>query len=103
VKVFAWHDDTWDLPQNSSLLAKSTICNSQAFSYDNDRVLGLQFHPEMTISGAKIMLHSDKKYENLVQNFELDKIDNFQKQNEAFKQLLDTVEQLILFKKLENL
>ena len=47
VMVFHWHGDTFKLPSNSTLLASSEACQNQAFLFDH-RVLGLQFHLEVT-------------------------------------------------------
>jgi GMP synthase (glutamine-hydrolysing) len=44
--VFQWHEDTFDLPEGSSLLAASPRCPHQAFRYRN--AFGLQFHIEVT-------------------------------------------------------
>lgn len=46
LEVFQWHGDTFDLPQNSELLATSAQCKNQAFRYKN--AYGLQFHLETT-------------------------------------------------------
>ncbi len=46
-KVFHWHGDTFSLPPGSTWLAKSAGCAHQAFAVGS-RVLGLQFHLEMT-------------------------------------------------------
>jgi len=45
--TFHWHGDTFDLPINAVPLASSEATVNQGFVYDN-RVFGLQFHPEMT-------------------------------------------------------
>lgn len=44
---FHWHGDTFDLPAGAIHLLQSASCPNQAFIY-NDRVLGLQFHFEVT-------------------------------------------------------
>ena len=44
---FHWHGDTFDLPKDSAHLLRTKACANQAFLY-NDKVLGLQFHLEVT-------------------------------------------------------
>lgn len=46
-RVFQWHGDTFDLPQGAIQLARSQLCEHQAFRY-GDSAFGLQFHIEMT-------------------------------------------------------
>ncbi len=45
-QVFHWHGETWSLPKNATLLARSPLCQHQAFSLGPH--LGMQFHIEMT-------------------------------------------------------
>lgn len=45
--VFHWHGDTFDLPRGAELLMSSRGCKNQAYLVDN-RILGLQFHFEIT-------------------------------------------------------
>ena len=45
--VAHWHGDTFELPEGAVRLASSAACRNQGFLF-NDRVLALQFHPEVT-------------------------------------------------------
>ena len=60
VIVFHWHGDTFDLPQNAIHLAHSEACKNQAFVY-NKKVLGFQFHLEMSETILRKMIDNDGK------------------------------------------
>ena len=49
--VFQWHGDTFEIPDNSVLLATSPACANQAVRF-SENVYGLQFHIE--VSGSMI-------------------------------------------------
>ncbi len=47
--TFHWHSDHFTLPPGCTRLAFSEPTANQAYTADNSRVAGLQFHPEYTI------------------------------------------------------
>ncbi|MEI5906353.1 type 1 glutamine amidotransferase [Bacillus spongiae] len=56
--LFQWHSDTFKLPKDSILLAKSDACSNQAFIY-NHHVLAMQFHLEFTKEIVTHLLHDE--------------------------------------------
>ena len=56
--VFHWHGDTFDLPPGAIHLAASAGCKNQAFLL-GDRVIGLQFHIEVTRELVEEMVRSE--------------------------------------------
>jgi GMP synthase-like glutamine amidotransferase len=52
LEVFHWHGDTFELPPGASLLARSEVCEHQAFQLGSS-VIGLQFHLETTPDTAR--------------------------------------------------
>ncbi len=46
--VLHWHGDTFDTPEGTARVLKSTACDNQAFEGAGGRIMGLQFHLEQT-------------------------------------------------------
>ena len=55
--VFHWHGDTFDLPDQSTLLFSSQACKNQGFIWNN-QVIGLQFHLEVTEESISGMIEN---------------------------------------------
>jgi GMP synthase-like glutamine amidotransferase len=53
-EAFHWHGDTFALPPGAIHVARSAVCENQAFIYD-ERVVGLQFHLETTPASAQLL------------------------------------------------
>lgn len=53
--TFHWHGDTFGLPPKASRLAFSAGCANQGYVYE-DKVVGLQFHPEVLPEGIAALL-----------------------------------------------
>ncbi|MBD3376973.1 amidotransferase [candidate division KSB1 bacterium] len=50
-----WHGDTFSLPVDALPVGSSTACQNQGFVWQN-RVVGIQFHPEFTESGLESII-----------------------------------------------
>jgi GMP synthase-like glutamine amidotransferase len=55
IEVFHWHGETFELPAGARLLASSQAFKHQAFQV-GPRVMGLQFHLEMTPASVEAMI-----------------------------------------------
>ncbi|WP_241558318.1 type 1 glutamine amidotransferase [Mariniphaga sediminis] len=59
-KVLHWHGDTFEIPSKAVHLFQSEACKNQGFLF-NQRVLGLQFHFEMTEQGLEKMFVNENE------------------------------------------
>lgn len=66
ITALSWHGDTFDLPSGAIWLAESDACAHQAFQY-SARVLGFQFHPEITPKNLTMFL-SDYGYDEMTKD-----------------------------------
>ncbi|MDZ7831856.1 MAG: type 1 glutamine amidotransferase [Desulfobacterales bacterium] len=55
--VFHWHGETFDLPPGAARLAKSSVCENQAFQVGKN-VIGLQFHLETTPEALDLIIRN---------------------------------------------
>lgn len=53
-EIVHWHGDTFELPAGAMRLGASEACANQGFLYEG-RILGLQFHAEMTREFATLL------------------------------------------------
>ena len=56
-EVFHWHGETFNLPKDAILIAKSKGCVNQAFQMGG-HVIGLQFHLETTPASARAIIEN---------------------------------------------
>jgi len=98
-KTFHWHTDTFDIPTGANLLACSAACETQAFSYDNNRIIALQFHMELTREGIARLI--DKEARELTSNKFIQNKQEIlknnaliEKNNKYMHELLSTVKKL---------
>lgn len=65
-KIFQWHGDTFDIPHGATHLAKSEICENQAFRY-GDKSYGLQFHLEVDQKFIERLLNNPSYHNELIE------------------------------------
>ncbi len=59
-QAFHWHGDTFAIPPGYDNLATSEACANQAFASRDARVVGLQFHPEITAANARVWFEHER-------------------------------------------
>ncbi len=92
-QVFHWHGDTFDIPQGAVHLFYSDACQIQAFR--KDKMIGLQFHPEMNTTLLKAMINFERdeliKSSYVQTEAELFKNDTTSRNKIYFFELLDKI------------
>jgi GMP synthase-like glutamine amidotransferase len=68
MRVFQWHEDTFDIPQGSTFLATGWDCENQAFRYRN--AFGLQFHIEVTREMLCQWFEGSPELDTILQGYE---------------------------------
>jgi GMP synthase-like glutamine amidotransferase len=58
--AFQWHGDTFAMPRGLKCLMSSAACANQAFSQDNAKVVGIQFHLEVTAANARVWFEHEQ-------------------------------------------
>ena len=53
-----WHGDTFGVPPGAIHLAESELTESQAFEFEGGRVVGLQFHLELSREDLKVLIEN---------------------------------------------
>ena len=95
VECLHWHADRFELPPGAVHVARSDACDNQAFVY-GQRVLGLQFHLEVTPEGLQALVQNCKNEITdgpFVQSAEsmLANPQRFQRASRTMNRLLDTM------------
>ena len=87
LKVFQWHEDTFELPKGAVLVAKNSLCPNQAFRYGKN-CYGLQFHIEVDAPLILCWIKDYCKSRNLNMRFKGQEMlfDYYQKQEEFNRQ-----------------
>lgn len=89
--TFHWHGDTFAIPPGATHLMSSQACAHQGF-VSGTRVIGLQFHPEITAADARVWFeHERPTPARYVQTpeFILADVGRFAANNRLMLQLLD--------------
>lgn len=90
-EAFHWHGDTFAIPPGAQNLMASEACANQGF-VQGDRILGLQFHLEVTAADARVWFEQERPpVERYVQSpeFIVERIDRFASNNRLMLRLLD--------------
>ncbi|MDR3568564.1 MAG: type 1 glutamine amidotransferase [Syntrophobacteraceae bacterium] len=94
-----WHGDTFSLPPGAAMVAQSTACPAQAFTYNGGRVVALQFHLESSPDSVRLLIEncSDELVEGeFIQKADaiLEKRENFSSIHYSMRTLLENMKKI---------
>lgn len=94
-KAFHWHGDTFILPADAVHLAQTEACKNQLFVW-KEKVIGIQFHPEITEPLLKNMLEKGKaelKNEKYIQpaDYILEQTELISQSNDLMESILNNM------------
>lgn len=58
--AFHWHGDTFAIPPGYDCLMRSQACANQAYASRDGRVVGIQFHLEVTAANARVWFEHER-------------------------------------------
>lgn len=58
--AFHWHGDTFAIPPGYDGLMSSQACANQAYASRDGRIVGIQFHPEVTAANARVWFEHER-------------------------------------------
>jgi GMP synthase-like glutamine amidotransferase len=59
-QAFHWHGDTFAIPPGLDCLMSSEACANQAYASRDGRVVGIQFHLEVTAANARVWFEHER-------------------------------------------
>jgi GMP synthase (glutamine-hydrolysing) len=92
VEAFHWHGDTFNLPAGAVHLARSAVCENQAFVFQQ-RVLALQYHLETTRESAERLIENCAH--ELVGGPYIQSAENMLSNDERFTRINDSMKTLL--------
>lgn len=93
-QVFHWHGEAFELPPGAELLASSPVTPVQAFQY-KDKVLALQFHPEMNSNALRALLKECACWINPENAYEQSEAEILKQSSDALPQSFRLLEQIL--------
>lgn len=61
IPMMHWHGDMFDIPTDAQALFSTKGCPNQGFSMNDNRVIGLQFHPELSDQHIRLFFEDENE------------------------------------------